>query len=108
MMTFDITDEGEIVDAVDTLRRSSGTPSGVVCSAGYQGTFAPLHRYPSDELRRVVDVNLVGLFLVLVHTTRLMVEQGIGGAVVNLASMAGVSGAPNMPAYSAAKPRSSG
>jgi short chain dehydrogenase len=32
-----------------------------------------------------------------------MIDRGGGGAIVNIASMAGVSGAPNMPAYSASK-----
>jgi NAD(P)-dependent dehydrogenase (short-subunit alcohol dehydrogenase family) len=80
-MTFDITDEGAILDAVAAMGRSSGAPAGVVCCAGYQGTFAPLNRYPSGELRRVVDVNLVGVFLVLVYYAsdpRVVERQMIG------------------------------
>jgi len=40
---------------------------------------------------------------VLAAVGRAMIEGGAGGSVVNIASMAGVSGAPNMPAYSASK-----
>jgi NAD(P)-dependent dehydrogenase (short-subunit alcohol dehydrogenase family) len=47
----------------------------------------------------VLEVNLLGVMTVLAAAARTM----SGGAVVNIASMAGVSGAPNMPAYSASK-----
>jgi NAD(P)-dependent dehydrogenase (short-subunit alcohol dehydrogenase family) len=40
---------------------------------------------------------------VLQHATAAMIAAGVEGAIVNAASMAGVSGAPNMPAYSASK-----
>jgi NAD(P)-dependent dehydrogenase (short-subunit alcohol dehydrogenase family) len=47
----------------------------------------------------VIEVNLLGVMTVLAAAARAMT----GGSVVNIASMAGVSGAPNMPAYSASK-----
>ena len=68
-------------------------------NAGYQGLFTSVDRYPLDDARRVIEVNLLGAMTVLAVATRAMT----GGAVVNIASMAGVSGAPNMPAYSASK-----
>ena len=46
---------------------------------------------------------MLGLFAVLAAVSRHMIENGCGGSIVNIASMAGVSGAPNMPAYSASK-----
>ena len=46
---------------------------------------------------------MLGLLAVLAAVSRQMIEHGGGGSIVNLASMAGVSGAPNMPAYSASK-----
>jgi NAD(P)-dependent dehydrogenase (short-subunit alcohol dehydrogenase family) len=51
----------------------------------------------------VLEVNVLGVMTVLAVVSRGMREVGHGGAIVNIASMAGVSGAPNMPAYSAAK-----
>jgi NAD(P)-dependent dehydrogenase (short-subunit alcohol dehydrogenase family) len=51
----------------------------------------------------VVEVNVLGVMTVLAVAARAMVAGGHGGAIVNVASMAGVSGAPNMPAYSASK-----
>ena len=46
---------------------------------------------------------MVGTITVLEEVAGAMIRASVGGAVVNTASMAGVSGAPNMPAYSASK-----
>jgi NAD(P)-dependent dehydrogenase (short-subunit alcohol dehydrogenase family) len=98
-VTFDVTDEGAATDAISTLCPLGG----VVNNAGYQGVFAPIERYPLDDARRVVEVNVLGVMTVLAVVAAAMVADGQGGAIVNVASMAGVSGAPNMPAYSASK-----
>jgi NAD(P)-dependent dehydrogenase (short-subunit alcohol dehydrogenase family) len=97
--TFDVTDER----ATDTAIRSLGRVGGLVNSAGRQGAFAPIQAYPLADVRRVFDVNVLGLFAVLAAVSRQMIESAGGGSIVNVASMAGVSGAPNMPAYSASK-----
>jgi NAD(P)-dependent dehydrogenase (short-subunit alcohol dehydrogenase family) len=75
----------------------------LVNNAGYQGQFAPLYRYPIDDVARVLAVNVTAMFDVLARVAAAMIAGGAGGAIVNMASMAGVSGAPNMPAYSASK-----
>jgi 3-oxoacyl-[acyl-carrier protein] reductase len=74
----------------------------LVNNAGAAGRTAPVVEYPPDEWRRVIEVNLDGVF----HCTRAclphMLERG-AGRVVNVASIAGKEGNPNMAAYSAAK-----
>jgi NAD(P)-dependent dehydrogenase (short-subunit alcohol dehydrogenase family) len=97
--TFDVTDE----DATAAAIRALGRIDGLVNGAGLQGSFASVDAYPLDDARRVFDVNVLGLFAVLAIVSRQMIEGGHGGSIVNIASMAGVSGAPNMPAYSASK-----
>jgi NAD(P)-dependent dehydrogenase (short-subunit alcohol dehydrogenase family) len=94
-VTFDVTDEAAVTAAIERL----GLLGGVVNNAGYQGVFAPVERYPLGDARRVLEVNVLGAMTVLAAAARAMT----GGAIVNIASMAGVSGAPNMPAYSASK-----
>jgi NAD(P)-dependent dehydrogenase (short-subunit alcohol dehydrogenase family) len=74
-----------------------------VNNAGYQGVFMPVDRYPLEDARRVVEINVLGVMTVLAAVGQAMITAGSGGTVVNVASMAGVSGAPNMPAYSASK-----
>jgi NAD(P)-dependent dehydrogenase (short-subunit alcohol dehydrogenase family) len=98
-VTFDVTDAPAATAAV----RELGPLGYVVNSAGYQGAFASIERYPLDDARRVVEVNVLGVMTVLAAASRSMIDGGTGGSVVNIASMAGVSGAPNMPAYSASK-----
>jgi NAD(P)-dependent dehydrogenase (short-subunit alcohol dehydrogenase family) len=65
--------------------------------------FTSIDRYPIDDARRVLEVNVLGVMTVLAAASRAMIDREAGGAIVNVASMAGVSGAPNMPAYSASK-----
>jgi NAD(P)-dependent dehydrogenase (short-subunit alcohol dehydrogenase family) len=98
-VTFDITDEAAVTAAVQGL----GELSGLVNNAGYQGVFMPVDRYPLEDARRVVEINVLGVMTVLAAVGQAMITAGSGGTVVNVASMAGVSGAPNMPAYSASK-----
>ena len=97
--TFDVTDERATGTAVATL----GPLGGLVNGAGIQGAFGPVDSYPPAEARRVFEVNLLGAFTLLAVVSRHMIEGEGGGSIVNIASMAGVSGAPNMPAYSASK-----
>jgi NAD(P)-dependent dehydrogenase (short-subunit alcohol dehydrogenase family) len=97
--TFDVTDERSTGAAI----QDSGRIGGLVNGAALQGSFAPIDSYRLDDARRIFDVNVLGLFTVLAAVGRHMIEAESGGSIVNLASMAGVTGAPNMPAYSASK-----
>lgn len=101
--TFDVTDEQQTRSAVGRCVAGVGVPSALVNNAGVQGAFAPVHEYPLADAATVITVNLIGAFNVLVAVSAEMVAAGRHGAVVNLASMAGVAGAANMGAYSASK-----
>ena len=61
----------------------------------------------SDEARKVMDINLMGMFYALKHQLPQMEKQfretGTGGTIVNLASIAGVVGAPGGSIYAASK-----
>jgi NAD(P)-dependent dehydrogenase (short-subunit alcohol dehydrogenase family) len=56
-----------------------------------------------EAFDRVIAVNLKGVWLGMRHEIRQMLAQGGGGAIVNTASVAGISGAPNSAAYVASK-----
>lgn len=94
-IAFDVTDEAAVAKAIAEL----GPLDGLVNNAGYQGVFTAVDSYPLEDARRVLEVNVLGVMTVLSVAARAMA----GGSIVNIASMAGVSGAPNMPAYSASK-----
>jgi NAD(P)-dependent dehydrogenase (short-subunit alcohol dehydrogenase family) len=99
----DVVDEESVRATIDACRDDVGTPTGLFNNAGIQGSFDPVPRYDLADARRVLDVNVVGALTVLEAAAAAMMRDSLPGAVVNTASMAGVSGAPNMPAYSASK-----
>ena len=100
---LDVTDEVAVVDAVSDVVASVGPPDAIVTSAGYQGAFTPMPGYPIADLRTVLEVNVVGTFTVVQACAAALIAAERPGSAVVVASMAGVSGAPNMAAYSASK-----
>jgi NAD(P)-dependent dehydrogenase (short-subunit alcohol dehydrogenase family) len=98
----DVTDPRSAEAMAKTVAAALGQIDVLVNNAGISGPTAPLVEYPPDEWRRVVEVNLDGVF----HCTRACVPHMLerrSGRVVNVASIAGKEGNPNMAAYSAAK-----
>jgi NAD(P)-dependent dehydrogenase (short-subunit alcohol dehydrogenase family) len=102
-VTFDVTDHDAVQHSLADLAERHGAPTALVANAGIQGNFASVHEYDADVVRRVLDVNVVGVFNAVKATSALMIRAGSSGSIVVMASMAGVNGAPNMPAYSASK-----
>lgn len=100
---FDVTETAAVERSVQACRDTMGVPSALFNNAGYQGTFERIDRYPYDDAQRVFEVNVIGAFTVLSAVSAAMVAAGVPGSIVSSASMAGVTGAPNMSAYSASK-----
>ncbi len=74
----------------------------LVNNAGIAGKAASLHEYPEPEWARVLSVNLTGVFNCCRAVLPSMLARG-SGRIVNVASIAGKEGNPNMCAYSASK-----
>lgn len=85
----------------ETLRERSRIDV-LVNNAGIMGREARVWEYPTDEWRRVVDVDLLGVFHCCRAVVPAMASNG-WGRIVNIASIAGKEGNPGMSAYSAAK-----
>lgn len=98
----DITDYPGLVGAHAQVEKHIGPVSILVNSAGIAGTNASLEDYDPDEWRRVVDVNLNGTFYVNKAVVTGMKARNYG-RIVNISSVAGKEGNPNLSAYSAAK-----
>ena len=98
----DVTDEASIGKAVDTLIRDAGKIDILVNNAGITGGNAPLWELKPDVWRQVIDVNLVGPYLVCRAVVPHMMTKGYG-RIVNIASIAGKDGNPNASHYSASK-----
>ena len=98
----DVSDYDSVVEA---LRYTMEVFDGIdilVNNAGIAGANAPLADYPVDEWRRVLAIDLDGVFHCCRAVVPGMVAQGYG-RIVNVASIAGKEGNPNAAAYSAAK-----
>ena len=76
-------------------------------NAGIAQSYVRLPQVPSDEARRIIDIDLMGVFYAMKHQLPQMERQyrqtRKGGAIVNIASVAGLSGAPRLSVYAAAK-----
>jgi NAD(P)-dependent dehydrogenase (short-subunit alcohol dehydrogenase family) len=101
-VAFDVRDPRSVVTALGNAADRLGPAQLVVNNAGYQGRFTNVIDYDLDDVRRVLDINVFGVFAVLQAAARRLLAAGLGGSIVNVASMA-AHGAPNMPAYSASK-----
>jgi 3-oxoacyl-[acyl-carrier protein] reductase len=74
----------------------------LVNNAGIAGRTAPLLEVTDEDWDRMMDVDLKSVFLCCRAVLRPMLERG-SGAIVNVASIAGKEGNPNMVPYSTAK-----
>ena len=98
----DVSDPDAVEAALHETQASAGGINILVNNAGISGPNMPTWKYPVDEWRRVIDIDLTGPFLASRAVVPLMREAG-WGRIVNIASVAGKEGNPNAPAYSAAK-----
>lgn len=85
----DVTDADKIRILFDEAMPKTRYPlRGVVTCAGISGR-VPAVDYPIDDFRRIVDVNLVGTFIVAQAAAREMRKQNVPGSMVFVASMSG-------------------
>jgi NAD(P)-dependent dehydrogenase (short-subunit alcohol dehydrogenase family) len=98
----DVTDYPAIEAAVRVTDQALGGIDILVNNAGIAGMTTKLTEYPIEEWRRVVEIDLTGVFLCLRAVVPQMVARNYG-RIVNIASVAGKEGNPNAGAYSAAK-----
>jgi NAD(P)-dependent dehydrogenase (short-subunit alcohol dehydrogenase family) len=98
----DVTREADFQALVERAERELGGLDLLVNNAGIEGVVAPLESYPLEVFDRVLAVNVRGVFLGLRFGGPALRRRG-GGAIVNLASVAGVTGDPNLSAYIASK-----
>ena len=98
---LDVTDEAAAERVVAQVAETLGGLDGVVNSAGIAADIPTLDT-PVDLFRKILDVNVVGTFIVARAAARMMKDTG-GGAIVNLASISGVRGSKGRSAYGSSK-----
>lgn len=100
-LPLDVTDEAAVEAAVAKAAGALGGLDGAVNSAGIAAD-VPALETPVELFRKIMDINVTGTFIVSRAAARLMKDQG-SGAIVNLASIAGLRGSKGRSAYGTSK-----
>ena len=98
----DITDEKQVQNLFQKAVESFHAVDIVVNNAGVEKKFAFVD-YPVAEARKILDVNLIGPFLVSQAAARQMIKQGKGGRIINISSVHEDIAMPTNAAYCASK-----
>lgn len=98
----DVSDEAQVETLVRAVVTRQGCIDALVNSAGI-GLQKPFLETTAAEWRRIHDVNLLGAFLLSRAAARQMVAQGLGGRIVQIASVSGNRGSMGRAAYGASK-----
>jgi len=101
-ISADVTREDEVAEYVRAAVGAFGTIDVFYNNAGIEGDITPIPKYSLETFRRVLDVNVVGVFLGLKHVLPVMLKRN-AGSIINTASIAGLIGSPDIAVYSASK-----
>ncbi len=101
-VAVDVTDPASVEAAVKATVAAFGGLHLAVNSAGVTGPAVPTGEYDPQDWRRVIDVDLTGVFYCLRYEIPALLIAG-GGSIVNMSSVLGSNGCPQQVAYAAAK-----
>jgi len=96
----DVTQEPQVAAAMRQAADRFGGLDVIFSNAGISGEIAPITAYPTDVFRRVMDVHVLGAFLVLKHGLPYLRD---GGSVIITSSVVGLTSAAGISAYATAK-----
>ena len=99
----DVAVEADIEAMIETARSNFGGLDVIFNNAGVGGAIGPLTETTEADFDYTFDVLAKGVFFGIKHAARVMRDQGRGGAIINTASIAGLSGDAGPLVYSAAK-----
>ena len=100
-LTVDVTKSDQIQKALAQIGGQASKIDILVNNAGYLGSYQQFEQFDPGEWQRIVQVNLVGMLEVTRQVLPIMRRAG-RGRIVNMGSLAGKEGLPNLAAYSAA------
>ncbi|MDQ0232514.1 3-ketoacyl-ACP reductase [Metabacillus malikii] len=99
--TTDVSSIEEVNAAVEKLKNELGSIDILINNAGI-GKFGKFLELEPEEWKRIIDVNLLGVYYVTRAALPQLIEKN-GGDIINISSTAGQKGAPVTSAYSASK-----
>ena len=100
--TCDVTDGDAVRALVEATVKQFGKLDCAVNNAGVEHPHMKLAEHDDDEFDRAIAINRKGVYLCMKYELQEMLKGG-GGVIVNLASLAGLGGAPGLGAYVASK-----
>jgi len=98
----DVTDEGGVRRYAAAALEPTGAIDIFFNNAGIEGPQVPIGDYPAADFRRIMDVNVLGVFLGLQAVMPGMMARG-AGSIINTSSIAGLVGSATMAGYVASK-----
>ncbi|MFN2452840.1 MAG: glucose 1-dehydrogenase [Pyrinomonadaceae bacterium] len=104
-MICDVSSEEQVRAVVGATVNAYGKVDILVNNAGVSWG-ARSEEMPLDKWQKVIDINLTGTFLFAREAARVMIKQGRGGSIINVASIAGLMGSTlelNVAGYAASK-----
>jgi NAD(P)-dependent dehydrogenase (short-subunit alcohol dehydrogenase family) len=99
---LDVSVEHAVATVLPASAQRFGALHGLVNNAGIAGPNKPTHELSEAEWDRVQAVNVKGVFFCTKHAVQLLRAAG-GGSIVNLSSIYGLVGGPDVPPYHASK-----
>lgn len=102
-MAADMTSEASIMALFEQIDKLVGPVDLAVNNAGVVGHGERIDEMPTEEWNRVINTNLSGVFFCCREESKRMIARGQGGAIVNVASVAGLTGFYRATAYVASK-----
>lgn len=103
----DVSNEEAVKNYVEKTVETFGRIDGFYNNAGIEGRQAPLTEYDQEVFKKVIDINLMGVYYGMRYVIPVMQKQNYG-KIVNVASVGGIRGVANQTAYVASKHAVSG
>jgi len=99
---FDVTNEKQVIEGLAAIEKEVGAIDILINNAGI------IKRVPAmdmdvEDFRQVIDIDLVGPFIISKHVARSMVARKSGGKIINMCSMMSELGRETVSAYASAK-----
>ena len=99
---LDVTDQEQTDTIVEQAANDLGSIDIIFCNAGIR-EIEPAHQLPLDEWRKVIDVNVTGVFVSAQSFAKHCISKGKPGVIINTASTLGVMGSTSRCAFSTSK-----
>ena len=99
---LDVSNEKNVIEVFKEIKHEFGKIDVLINNAGISGVNKPTHEIEEEEWDQLMAINVKGVFFCNKHVIPYMKDDG-GGNIINLSSIYGIIGAPDIPPYHASK-----